>query len=46
MLKEEARSKAKADAQILLDIANQETALVTNLVIIYYVIKDLLGPAD
>jgi hypothetical protein len=27
MLKEEARSKAEADAQILLDIANQETAL-------------------
>jgi hypothetical protein len=27
MLKEEARSKAEADAQILLDIANQETPL-------------------
>jgi hypothetical protein len=27
MLKKEARSKAEADAQILLDIANQETAL-------------------
>jgi hypothetical protein len=26
MLKEKARSKAEADAQILLDIANQETA--------------------
>jgi hypothetical protein len=27
MLKEEARNKAEADTQILLDIANQETAL-------------------
>jgi hypothetical protein len=27
MLKEEARNKAEADAQILLDITNQETAL-------------------